>query len=158
MKSRSMQPEPPQTSDPLGYLLGRAHYSMRRRLNRRMASCGMELTSEQCLILVMLGCESQVNQQDLADRMFKDKTGISRLVSGMERKGLIQRTSTIEDRRNNFVQLTDFGRSTLSTIQKQLSEIRVEAREGIAEKDMETCRRVLQKLVDNLSACEEQAG
>jgi DNA-binding MarR family transcriptional regulator len=123
-----------------------------------MASCGMELTSEQCLILVMLGCESQVNQQDLADRMFKDKTGISRLVSGMERKGLIQRTSTIEDRRNNFVQLTDFGRSTLSTIQKQLSEIRVEAREGIAEKDMETCRRVLQKLVDNLSACEEQAG
>lgn len=106
----------------------------------------------------MLGCESQVNQQDLADRMFKDKTGISRLVSGMERKGLIQRTSTIEDRRNNFVQLTDFGRSTLSTIQKQLSEIRVEAREGIAEKDMETCRRVLQKLVDNLSACEEQAG
>lgn len=139
-------------ADPLGFLLGRAHYSMRRRLNRRIASCGMELTSEQCLILVMLGCEEQLNQQELADRLFKDKTGISRLVSGMERKGLLFRTSTIEDRRSNFVQLTDMGRSIVDGIMKEAAEIRKEASKGIAEEELIICQKVLQQMIDNLSS------
>lgn len=121
MRPHSALSDSSQESYSLGELLGRAHYSMRRRLNRRMAGSGIELTGEQCMILLVPGCESKLIQQDLADRLFKDKTGISRLVSTMERKGLIQRTSTVEDRRNNFLELTDYGHSMVSRSKSMIS-------------------------------------
>ena len=134
----------------LGFLLAKAHYAMRRQLNRRMALHGIELPSEQCAVLMTLGLTGPVTQQGLAERLMKDKAGVSRLVKGMEEKGLIRRVHGINDRRANVIELTELGESRLSLIDTHLSEIRKDAVAEISAADLKACYWALIQIAANL--------
>lgn len=148
-------PRPAQTADAIEEtsllsLVGRLHQVVRRALNRRLEQQGAGLTGEQALLLTMIARCPATTQQDLAERLSKDKAGVSRLLVGLEGRGLLERLSPIEDRRANAVTLTASGRSALRLIDAELLRLRAAAFDGISEKNAATCRRVLQAISENL--------
>jgi DNA-binding MarR family transcriptional regulator len=52
-----------------------------------------------------------VSQRDLADRLGLEKSTVSRLIAGLERRGLVTRERDPRNRRFYRLQLTDAGRS-----------------------------------------------
>ena len=71
----------------------------------------------------MLWEKENVNQQFIAKTLHKDKYNITKLLNTLQKRGFIQRKAGKEDKRNNFVVLTDMGRAAeeaLSRVEEQV--------------------------------------
>lgn len=67
-------------------------------------------------------CQSPLSVSKLAKLVRVSTPSISRSLKGMEEKGYISRKIDTKDRRNSYVELTDFGETTLSQVETTLRE------------------------------------
>ncbi|WP_295055200.1 MarR family transcriptional regulator [Sulfuricurvum sp.] len=93
----------------LGCLTNHAAYTARTYLTRQLALNGIDMTIEQFKVMVVLWQEKSSTQQYIADFVGKDKTSITRLIAGLEKRSLIQRVTDKTDKRCNLVTLTAQG-------------------------------------------------
>lgn len=135
----------------LGYMMGRAARSMGVRLNRNFSESGYDVTCEQWSVLVNLWRNNGQSQQELAGTTCKDKTSMTRLIDGLEKRNLVVRTPDKVDRRQKLIYLTnkgkDFQQKLLHIVEKTLNE----AQHNVSIKDLEICKKVLCQVYDNLS-------
>jgi MarR family transcriptional regulator for hemolysin len=61
---------------------------------------------------------------ELADRLAVTRPTITRLIDGLERRGLVSRASAMDDRRQVRVELTESGRAVLKEFQRK-SRVRI---------------------------------
>lgn len=138
------------TEGNIGYLTGIAYRAINTKLSNNLKAAGNRITAEQYGVLKQLWSEEGLTQLDLAKRTHKDKPGITRLLDNLEKKGFIKRKLCEDDRRCNEIYLTKEGHklkdACISIGDKTLNE----ATENIEEKDMQTCKKVLAKICENL--------
>jgi|CXWL01.1.fsa_nt_gi DNA-binding MarR family transcriptional regulator len=139
-----------QLENSLGYMMGRAARSMGVRLNRNFSHDGYDVTCEQWGVLVNLGRKNGQSQQELAGTTCKDKTSVTRLIDGLEKRNLVVRTPDKVDRRQKLIYLTkkgkEFQQKLLYIVKKTLDE----AQQTIPFKDIEICKKVLCRVYENL--------
>jgi len=84
------------------------------------------LTYEMFQVLVYLWSKNDVNQQDIADAIQKNKASITPLVDNLCKRGLVTRTLNPDDRRNNLISLTPKGKACediFKPIQKEFYQL-----------------------------------
>lgn len=122
-----------------------------RRMQKNFRSSGLEITTEQWSILYHLWKEDGINQQQLCERTFRDKPSITRLIDNLVKMGLVERKANKNDKRVNFIFLTE----TAKELQQQTIDIANqtmdEALVNITKSEIETVKNVLQKVYDNLN-------
>jgi DNA-binding MarR family transcriptional regulator len=101
----------PALASRLGYLLKHAQLRLAEFTSAAMAPYGV--TGRECAVLTAIDSQAPLSQQDVALRLGVDRTTMVMLIDDLEDKGLVQRRKDRDDRRKNFVQLTDLGRATL---------------------------------------------
>jgi len=135
----------------LGYLVGRAQRALVNRLNRNFAEAGHDVTAEQWAMLLHLWQQDGQGQQQLADCACKDKTSVTRLIDGLEKRNLVLRVADQNDRRNNLIYLTNKGK----TLQKELIALAqktlAEAQQEISPTQLKICKNALRQVYQNLS-------
>jgi DNA-binding MarR family transcriptional regulator len=99
----------------------------RNFLTRQLALNGIDMTIEQFKVMVVLWKEKSSTQQNIADFVGKDKTSITRLIAGLEKRSLIQRTTACADKRCNLVTLTPQG----VALEKPTMEVLKQANESL---------------------------
>jgi len=138
-------------NDVLFLLLDRAGRAIIRRMQARLINSGHDVTVEQWMILLLLWLQDGVSQQFIADFIGKDKGTISPQIDGLERRGLVTRRTSRQDRRRKHVHLTPLG----SGLQDELIPIGIdnmkEAQAGIDPQALTVCKQVLRDLCANLS-------
>ena len=97
-------------SDPLRvyFRLMRLETRMRTAVSEGLRQIG--LSAPQCDVLTTLTEKEGVNQQELAGRLYVTKGNISGLLDRLEGAGLVERRSTVADRRQYEIYLTSAGR------------------------------------------------
>lgn len=96
-------------NDNLGYLLNTTTNAMNTLMQRAISDEEIGVPLGQLKILMYVSTHEGVNQQMICDRMNRVKPGVSRLVDGLEKKGLISRKEDKNDRRNKILQATPKG-------------------------------------------------
>lgn len=129
---------------------GMASNAVSRRLQRNFRNAGLEVTVEQWTILYHLWKEDCLSQQELCKRTFKDKPSVTRLIDNLEKQKLVKRTHSKEDRRINFICLTEKGKNLQDTTIMLANQTMSEALLSVKNNEIETVRAVLQKVYDNL--------
>ena len=86
--------------------LGRAMKSFDFHLADELLNAGISLSKHQIILLRILSMEDGIPQNDLAFITDRDKTSLTRLISTMERKGLLKRKTCETDKRVNNVFIT----------------------------------------------------
>lgn len=125
------------------------------RLNHNFQSSGYDITVEQWRVLVNLWNREGQSQRELAEAVHKDKTGITRILNGMERRDLVVRTADRTDARNKLIYLTRKGRELQQALVVLTRKTLDEALIGVAEEDLEACKEVLRRVIRNV---EQKAG
>ncbi|MEL6506888.1 MAG: MarR family transcriptional regulator, partial [Pseudomonadota bacterium] len=74
------------------------------------------------MLLLTIGEYEFVDMQTVITALGRDKSQISRLIQRFERKGLIQREKSPDDRRVSLLSLTPLGEEQLFSIQNALTE------------------------------------
>ncbi|MCF8067462.1 MAG: MarR family transcriptional regulator [Desulfobacterales bacterium] len=144
-----------QTKDEIKNNLGRLVYlsfrSLTNRLNKNLSDAGYDITAEQMRMLLILWLKDGLSHQEIATILNREKTGITRLINGLEKRNLVVRIPDKSDRRQKLVYLTPKGKKLESTLLTIARKTRVEASFGINEKEMDICKQVLRKIRYNLS-------
>jgi DNA-binding MarR family transcriptional regulator len=90
-----------------------------RALLNNFRKNNIALTKERWTILGVLWQNDGCSQQTLADKTFRDKPSITRLVDNLEKENLVKRQPDNNDRRLNLIFLTPKGK----IIEKEVIEI-----------------------------------
>ena len=135
----------------IGRLVGLSSKFIRGRLGENFRSQGIELTSEQGIIMSLLMHHEGVNQQSMSEFLFTDKTAITRWIDSLEKMGYVKRVPDKEDRRQNLIFLTDAGKSIVITLKDSALQTELDAVQGIDPQKLKTCKEVLKQLIKNLN-------
>ncbi len=111
----------------------------------------IDLSKEQAIVLRLLSEQDGRPQHDLALITSRDKTSLTRLLSGMERKKLIYREQSEKDKRVNHVFITRKGSTEIEKAKPILLKIINQAVDGIDEKRIEAAKILIQEIYENLN-------
>jgi DNA-binding MarR family transcriptional regulator len=110
-----------------GYLLTKASVLMKRKLSDVIKKAGHKITIEQWTILNALWENEGLIQTELAQKTFKDKTNLTRILDKLERDSLVERNKNINNRREHKITLTKKG----SDLFKKLIPIAIANNESV---------------------------
>lgn len=112
---------------------------------------GFNLSKEQWLMLKVLHLEDGQIQNDLAFITNRSKTSLTRLITTMEKKGLVYRLNSKVDKRINHIYLSDTGKSYFAKSEPIIKKIKKELQENISKKDIEKTIEVLKQIQANIN-------
>jgi DNA-binding MarR family transcriptional regulator len=118
----------------------------RNYLSRQLSLHGIDMTIEQFKVMVFLWKEGSSTQQNIADFVGKDKTSVTRLIAGLEKRFLIQRATACQDKRCNLVTLTPQGVALEKPTMSVLEEATRYIHRGIDPDELAITLRVLKQM------------
>lgn len=131
----------------IGYLIGRARAQLAKSLDDALAPQG--ITHAQGGILLMLLSGRFDNASQLAREMYIDAAAMTRMVDRLEKRELIRRMQSDDDRRVSQLQLTDEGR----LLAQQLPAVYIATRErnfaGLSVEEMGFLKSLLRRILAN---------
>ena len=120
-------------------------------INARLSEQGVNLSRQQVVLMKILFEDGPFPQNDLAFLTDRDKTSLTRLINGMEKKNLVARTTSPDDKRVNLVHITKKGEKVLNETAPKLLAIANELEKGVSKSDIKTVIRVMKKIQENIS-------
>jgi DNA-binding MarR family transcriptional regulator len=91
------------------------------------------------------------SQKELGEMCFKDKTNITRIIDALEEKSLVVRVEDQIDHRIKRVVLTNAGKQLFYDVLPIMEKTREEVRANISDDDIDIFKRVLSKILNNLT-------
>ncbi|WP_375444719.1 MarR family winged helix-turn-helix transcriptional regulator [uncultured Fibrella sp.] len=94
------------------FMISHVGHLMAKRANRELTRLGFTIQIEQfpVLFVTYFAGEDLLSQQDIANMLQKDKSGIQRSIRTLERDGYLRVVPDSIDRRKNLIRLTPAGR------------------------------------------------
>ena len=133
-----------------GVVSGRVSTAINRRLYRSFRANNISLTPEQWMVLQYLSYKDGITQQELARITFKDKPGITRMLTIMEREILISRLSDDSDKRSNRILITRHGLDLQQQARIYVLQTMQDALKGLSEEEIRIGEKILKKIFCNL--------
>nr|WP_249123494.1 MULTISPECIES: MarR family transcriptional regulator [unclassified Bradyrhizobium] len=130
-------------------LVNSAARALTRLAERRLRPLG--LSASQMPVLYLLRDGGAVAQKDLARFARIEQPSMAQLLARMERDGLIRRSPDPADGRSSLVSLTRAAQARLPAARAALKTGRADMLAGFASEDVDTLRRLLIRLNDNLA-------
>lgn len=110
-----------------------------------------DITAEQWQVLLKLSKQNNINQKILSKLVNKDQPTLTRMLDILERKSLVERHVSKEDRRSFCIHLTEKGLALTEKLIPYIEDIFKKILNGISEKDLNIYIDVLTKIDENIS-------
>lgn len=133
-------------------LNGKVSASFNRTIYKRFKAAGIDLTPDMWSVLAYLWHEDGLTQLDLCIATSRDKPNMTRLLDNLEKRGLVARRQDATDRRSNRIYLTTKGMELKETVHPITDQAVEKGLEGLSEEDLESVRRILKVVMDNLNS------
>lgn len=140
----------------LGVELNIVHFRFKQVMTECFRRHGLTITPEQFLVLDALWNEGSMSQQRLADIISKDKNSVTKLVDGLEKRGLIVRTPCKSDRRVNIVELTERATGIKDEASRTAVNCVMSLLQGIDEEELQKVIDVFDRINRNIEQMENK--
>ena len=121
--------------------IGETAHAVRKAFSRRAASLGV--TGAQWKVMLKLTLKPGLRQTELADMLEIEPITLSRIIARLQDAELVERASDPADRRAWRLHVTAKAGPIVEKLKAIAGEMTAEALAGIDNKDVETTRRVL---------------
>lgn len=119
-------------------------------LATRLKASGIDMTPEQWGAIIILLNDGSMTQGQLGERLHLEKSSVSRLIDGLEKRGWIVRTKDSNDSRQRRVEPTPKALDTAEHCATIARAIHEEAQLGMNESEMIASRSLLTRIINNL--------
>jgi MarR family transcriptional regulator for hemolysin len=120
-----------------------------QRFKTACAELNLSLTHGQVLLFVLRG-RKHFSQTEICEYMEADPSKLSRLVDGVEKMGLVRRVVPQENRRANFVELTDTGQAVATNLWEKTNDIYFELLKPLDKTEFEMIKIIFNKIERSL--------
>lgn len=126
----------------------RAYASTTRRLSTELqAEHGLSVNDYEALYILAHTEGRRLRRVDLARRLVLTPSGVTRMLEGLERSGLVERASCDSDLRVTYAQLTDEGAARLASAScSHVGSVRALFEESLSADEIEALVELLGKL------------
>lgn len=131
------------------YHLEKAIKSYRQFAQSQLRNNSFHITVDQWLLLKTLYDEPSLNQIAIADRVFKDKASITRMIQALEESGYISRVAHATDKRQIQLSITPAGHELIQHITPIVLSYRKAALNGISEQELLIAEKVMKTIALN---------
>jgi DNA-binding MarR family transcriptional regulator len=109
-----------------------------------LSDLNLDVPVESLGILLAVNYKNEdVIQQDIAEIMKKDKSVVLRQIDHLEKKNLVQRIVSPNDRRRNIIKTTDKGMKLINEINMKLDKLYALMTEELDTSELESFHKVL---------------
>lgn len=129
------------------FWMDRTMKAWKKASNQLFRDLGVNITSDQWIILKRLSEESGLTQRELAHSISKDPASVTRILDLLEKEKLIIRKKA--DRRSFTISLTSVGMDLVNAVLPEAVKYRQKGIEGVSSEDMNTFRKVLDQIREN---------
>jgi len=117
---------------------------------------GLDISKEQMIVLGKLHKKDGLNQNEIAELVWRDKSSLARLLAKMERKGYIIKRQHEQDKRVNLIYLTESGkevfRNTRPIIQKAINILEKDLNKSEINRMIEILKRIQDNFTTELES------
>jgi DNA-binding MarR family transcriptional regulator len=126
----------------------RAHAATTRLLSAELqAAHGLTLSDYEALLLLSRTEGGYLKRVDLARRLLLTPSGVTRLLEGLERTGLVESMPCPSDRRVTYAKITDEGRAKIDDAScGHNGSVRAVLEEHLSNDEIDTVAKILDKL------------
>ena len=145
--------------DAPAWLIQRASRTLRVLFLRLMESRAAGVTPEMWLVLSRLFARDGQYQTQIADSTFRDRPNTSRILAGLEERGLVRKQRDRDDMRRMRVYLTERGEEFVREVAPMAARTRDGLYRGLSDEELRQFRVILRKIEKNaLAVLESEPG
>lgn len=136
------------------YLVSSFAHHFTRLLTLSFQKQGIPVTAEQFAILVLLSQEDGLPQQEISQRLERDKTTITRVLINLKKQKLIRQQGDAADSRAKQVYLTAQGKRLQARALEVAGDLYTYVLAGINEKEVRQGVKLLQEMNDAIKTAQ----
>ncbi|MGP8475301.1 MarR family winged helix-turn-helix transcriptional regulator [Burkholderia sp. PR2] len=144
-----------QMNDSVGYLMSRVKSVMTNLVTQRTQE-ELGITGTQASMLFMIAVGKCSTAAELAREYGIDASAVTRLLDRVEKRGLLSRVRSIEDRRVVRLELTDEGRALAERLPPVFRSVLDELLDGFTPEEVGFPKSMLRRILSNY--CETAGG
>lgn len=134
----------------LGYAIHRLDTLLAVTLERSFQAAGFNVTPEQWGVLSKLWEGDGIHQSELSRKVSKDKHTMTRILSLLERNGLVKRVRDENDKRLSNVYLTTKGKELKGKLPPIARTVLQRTIKDVNQEDIDALWRILRQMIANL--------
>jgi len=135
-----------------GYLINRLAAKMNAVLHMAFKSAGFNVTAQQWAVLNRLWEEDGLHQNELAERTTKNRHNMSRMLTVLEKQGLLKRRPDPEDARLQRIYLTKKGVMLQDVLVPIVDKVMENIFKGLKKPELENLKQTMDQLSKNLDS------
>ncbi|GAA4155189.1 hypothetical protein GCM10022217_13120 [Chryseobacterium ginsenosidimutans] len=134
----------------LGLAMGEMKNRLRQKIQAKINEYDPDLSFELIEILGLLSRNDGINQQEIGNKVSKDKSSITYLINSLVKRELVQRVENENDRRNKQIFLTDKGKKIVETVYPWALELYKKAAGDLNQNEIKNALLLVRKMTTNL--------
>lgn len=138
----------------IGKLLAGVNNKKNTYYNQQLKKLG--LSHGQAFVINVIGQNVKIQQEELTKNLEIDKSAVTRILKTLENRKLIQRYTSIQDRRGYEIHLSDEGQKIYPEVKQMIDQVSQVLCAGMSEKEQEELVRLLLKMKNNLEVYNEK--
>lgn len=131
------------------YNLEKTVKTYRQFFQSQLRKNGFEITLDQWLMLHTILEYPEASQNEIAERVFKDKASVTRIIELLVQNGYLTREIHPTNRRKFQLGITDKGKQTIEVLKDLVVQFRSTALAGIPVEKIEETQALLNTIVNN---------
>ncbi|WP_412850756.1 MarR family winged helix-turn-helix transcriptional regulator [Chryseobacterium sp. PMSZPI] len=134
----------------LGWAISEMKSRLRQKIQTTINEYDPDLSFELVEILGLLSRNNGINQQEIGNKVSKDKSSITYLINNLVQRNLVERVAYKNDRRNKQIFLTPKGKHIVETIYPWALELYEKAAGNLRENEINNTLLLIKKMTANL--------
>jgi Transcriptional regulators len=132
--------------------VSKLHNLIRNNIAVKFNEAGLDITLEMYVVLRDLWEQDGRNQQDLADKLNRDKASLTNIINNLEKRDLVIRKKNRKDSRSNYIFLTQKGKKLQNTVVPIVMNLLDEMQQHIPPEDVILTKKVLDSMIAVLAS------
>ena len=130
----------------LGLAMGEMKNRLRQKIQAKINEYDPDLSFELIEIMGLLSRNEGINQQEIGNKVSKDKSSITYLINSLVKREFVQRIENKNDRRNKQIYLTDKGKQIVETVYPWALELYKKAAGDFNENEIKNAVLLVKKM------------
>jgi DNA-binding MarR family transcriptional regulator len=123
---------------------------LRQNIQVKIKEHNLDISFELLEIMALLWRKDGMNQQELADKVIKDKSSMTYLIDNLVKRNLVTRVEHETDRRHKLIFITEEGKKLEEKLHPWVIEMYRKATDEIDAAEIDKAISLVRKMNDNL--------
>lgn len=137
-------------SNTLGPWIGKTYKIMDAFMDSYLLENNVPISKQQWLVLNLIKNNAGLSQNELANFIHRDKTSVTRFIKNLEKKELIERKSSKEDKRVKHLHLSQKGKDILTKTTPLIKKAILDLQNELSSEEVQLAINSLKKIQEKI--------